>query len=106
MNRQEYSDHVTRRHQEAAELSARKSRAYTGDGDPFDSFTVSAAVAGTTPEKYIIGLMAMKLVRLRSLLESGTVDFESTGDTCLDISNYSLILDALLESKKNKHDTN
>ncbi len=80
MTRQEYSDHITKRHAEAAALSARKSKAYTGDGDPFDSFTVSAGAAGITPEQYLIAIMTMKLIRARSLLETGTVDFESIGD--------------------------
>ncbi len=87
-------------------MSARKSQDYTGDGDPFDSFTVSAAVMGTTPEKYIIGLISMKLVRIRSVLEQGRANNESLEDSCLDISNYALILDALIASKKKKDDTN
>lgn len=101
MNRDQYVAHVQGRHKEAGELTARKSKDYTGDvADPFDTYTIPAATAGITPEQYLISLIAMKLVRVRTLTSAENTNFESVSDSLLDISNYALILDALIESKK------
>ena len=102
MNRKQYVAHIQRRHKEAGDITERKSKDYTGDGDPFDSFTIPSSAAGIRPEEYLIALMTMKLVRVRAILTEGKANFESAGDSLLDISNYALILDAFIESKNKR----
>lgn len=100
MTRQEYTDHVERLHLEAVALNRKKSQDYTGTSDPFDTFTQTSIIAGIKPEQYLLGLLAMKLVRIRTVLEAEHVNFESVTDSCIDVSNYALILDAYITSKK------
>ena len=106
MTRDKYLHHIKKTHADAAELAVKKSSDYTGDGDVFDSWTIPAQVAGITPEKYLIALMSMKLIRIRSVLDKGTQNFESLTDSCIDISNYAVILDALVLAKKEEKSRN
>lgn len=88
----------------ALELMTRKNHDYSGKSgnEPFANFTRAEAMGITTTEKGMLVRMLDKMSRLSSFCDSGEfkVQDEKLEDTILDIINYSILLYAYIESKK------
>ena len=81
--------------QQAAELKARKSQDYQGglflEDDYFPFY----------PESYITMLWT-KMLRIRSVAEQEDTNFESLGDSLLDMINYSAMMAARIHNENDK----
>ena len=92
---------------EARALSIRKNRDYTGreDDKPFANFQRCEAMGITTTEKGFLVRLTDKFSRLSTFCETGSfqVKDESLRDTLLDIINYTILLGAYVEAKKEQN---
>ena len=91
---------------EAKELMNRKNHDYSGGESkeqPFLNFSRVESMGITTTEKGFLVRMTDKMSRLSTFSQEGSfkVDDESLKDTILDIINYSILLYAYVESKRN-----
>lgn len=78
-------------------IARNKNGDYAGNGDPFANFR-KAEIAGATIPQGIVVRMSDKLARLGNLIQRpAKVSDESIKDTCIDLSNYCLILAAWYE---------
>jgi hypothetical protein len=88
----------------ALSLMQKKNADYAGKGgaEPFANFTRAEAMGVTTTEKGILVRMIDKMSRLSSFMNAGAfeVEDEKLEDTILDMINYSVLLYAYIESKK------
>jgi len=90
---------------EAKELMARKNHDYSGGESrelPFLNFSRVESMGITTTEKGFLVRMTDKMSRLSTFCKEGDfkVSDETLKDTILDIINYSILLYAYVESKK------
>lgn len=84
-------------------IARAKNQDYAGDAsDPFANFTRVKALGICTPEAGFLTRMTDKLSRIASITASGktAVKDESVKDTLRDLANYSLLMLAYLESRK------
>lgn len=84
--------------------SRRKNADYTGkDTDPFGNFK-AVEVLGIPTEVGFLTRMMDKMKRVSSFVENGEllVKDESVTDTLQDLANYSCLLAAYIQSKKEK----
>ena len=91
---------------DARVLSLRKNRDYTGSDDqPFANFQRCESMGITTTEKGFLVRLTDKFSRLSTFCETGSfqVEDESFRDTLIDIINYTCLMGAYVQSKK---DTN
>lgn len=73
-------------------IATNKNQDYAGNGDPFANFRASE-VAGVGIERAMLVRMMDKISRISNLIQRPpAVVNESLVDTCIDLSNYSLIL--------------
>lgn len=90
----------------ALELMKKKNHDYSGKSgkEPFANFTRAEAMGITTTEKGMLVRLLDKMSRLSSFCESGEfkVEQEKLEDTIIDMINYSVLLYAYIESKKEK----
>lgn len=86
------------------ETSKRKNADYAGDSDPFANFRLVEMLGICSVETGILVRMTDKMARITNLLKEGKtnqVKDESVDDTLIDLANYSVILAAYRESKRN-----
>jgi len=104
MTREGYLDFHRGMCREALSLSVRKNRDYTGkeDDKPFANFQRCEAMGITTTEKGFLVRLTDKFSRLSTFCETGSfqVADESLRDTLLDLINYTILLGAYVQSKK------
>lgn len=101
MNREQFISRLEELYQNNVAISRRKNADYAADGDPFASFRVCESL-GISAEVGIIVRMTDKLSRISNLLnQEAQVKDESILDTLSDLSNYSMILRMLIESRGN-----
>jgi len=67
------------------------------DEDRLSNFKDVAYITGLTPEMICFVLMAVKIVRLKQLLSGKTPKNEPMKDSLLDLSDYSFLLDCILD---------
>lgn len=95
---------VEMRAREMVEIMHRKNADYAGlkGTDPFANFTRVEALGICKTEVGFLTRMTDKLCRISSFVERGelSVKDESVQDTLKDLANYSLLMLAFLESKK------
>ena len=105
MNRQQYIDFHKALCDEARSLSERKNHDYAGRGgeEPFANFKRCESLGICTTERGFLVRMTDKMSRLSSFAEAGKfqVSDEKLRDTCMDLINYTALLLAYVESKKN-----
>lgn len=104
MNRQDYIEFHRRLCDEARSLSERKNHDYAGKGgeEPFANFKRCEALGICTTERGFLVRMTDKMSRLSSFAEAGCfqVSDEKLRDTCMDLINYTALLLAYVESKR------
>jgi len=90
--------------EEALNLMLQKNHDYAGKSgnEPFANFTRAEAMGITTTEKAMLVRMLDKISRLSSFCDSGEfkVADEKLEDTIKDVINYSILLYAYVNSKK------
>jgi len=82
--------------QKMVDIAVKKNQDYSG-AEPFQHFMLVERLGVTSAEKGIVVRMCDKVSRIANLLEkdAAVVD-ESIQDTLLDLANYALILEALI----------
>jgi len=79
----------------------KKGNDYSND-DRLSNFKLGGAIIGLTPEQHCLALISTKVARLGSLLSGGKKpNNESISDSCLDLANYTLLLDMIISDKAN-----
>lgn len=95
-----FEDLVTR----MRETMLKKGNDYAGKSDDVDrlsNFKQTAYINNVSPAKAAMILIGIKMTRLTSLLDSGLKpENESVQDTCLDLCNYTVLLDAIVNESK------
>ena len=81
-------------------ISRAKNSDYANASDPFNNFTLSAAMSKVPVERGLLVRMSDKFARISELLDRpAAVTDESILDTLSDLANYSMILRMWLEQK-------
>ena len=106
MNRDGLLQLHTKLTQEAKDLMEQKNHDYSGGeskDQPFLNFSRVESMGITSTEKGFLVRMTDKMSRLSTFCQEGDfkVDDENLRDTIIDIINYSILLYAYVESKKN-----
>lgn len=82
-------------------IAKNKNADYAGNGDPFANFRTSESVGVSVPRGILVRMMD-KLSRVSNLItRPPAVANESLMDTCIDLSNYALILAAYFKTHPN-----
>lgn len=96
----------------ARDLLISKNEQY-GNEDKFHNFNAAAALAGTTPEMALRGMLAKHIVSVWDLIEKHEQGLPVTPETwdekILDVINYMVILRAMIrvrqdDERRNKYD--
>lgn len=83
--------------QKQSDLLLKKGNDYASE-DRLSNFKVGAAICQLSPAQQCLTLIATKVARLGVLLSSGKVpNNESIRDNVIDLANYSVLLDSILE---------
>jgi hypothetical protein len=102
MNKEEYFKHQATTHEKCLEISRAKCSDYA-NADPFSNFRLAEIMEICSVEQEILMYMSAKMARICNLLvnnkERQVLD-ETVEDTLRDLINYSAILLAYLDSKK------
>ena len=92
---------VEKSQQQGLELIKAKNADYAGDANSLKNFDIAGEICNISSEKSILTRMSDKIVRIGNLLDrEAKVKDETLEDTLIDLSNYSLILLAMLRRKK------
>lgn len=87
-------------------LMKQKSEDYATGSDPFANFKRGEILGFATAEEGLMLRVVDKISRISTFLKKGhlTVENESVADSILDIINYMVLLQGMLEDKnRNKH---
>lgn len=100
MNKEEQINHFDTTVAKMRETLLTKGDDYAGQDNRLANFELVAQIAGVTPEIVALVLIGVKVVRLGTLLNTkGEPKNEPIRDSVLDLSNYSMLLDAILSEK-------
>lgn len=100
MNLQRQNEHFERFTAKQKETLLLKGNDYA-DADRLSNFKRAGSIINISPEQNCLSLIATKVARLGVLLGSGLEPGnESIRDSILDLANYAILLDALLEEKE------
>ena len=102
MTRESYWEFLKKKQEEGFALMEMKNADYA-DENPFKNFDNVETTCNISSEKGILVRMSDKMTRIGNLLdkESSVVE-ESIEDTLLDLANYSYILLARINERKNE----
>ncbi len=70
--------------------------------DRLSNFKLAGQITQITPAQQCLSLIATKVARLGVLLSGKTPNNESIRDSVLDLANYSVLLDGILEDMEKK----
>ena len=99
MNSEQQGIHFKALMEKIRETQISKQGDYANE-DVLSNFMVAGATCGLTPEMQCLSLIATKTARLGILLKNNkTPNNESIRDSVLDLANYSILLDMLIEDK-------
>ncbi len=89
---------------QSCELMRKKSEDYATGKDPFANFKRGEILGFATAEEGLMLRVVDKVSRISTFLQKGhlTVDNESVKDSIMDIINYMVILEGMLEDKARK----
>lgn len=102
MDRNGYIQYAQEFFKDCVEISKKKNQDYTGDRTkPFANFESVESFGISTTDGFITR-MSDKMKRIASITQSGKIAVldESLEDTLKDLANYSCLLAAYLEDKK------
>lgn len=102
MNLQQQNEHFESFTARQKEILLKKGSDYATQ-DRLSNFKRAGSIINITPEQNCLSLIATKVARLGVLL-SNNVDpqNESIRDSILDLANYAILLDALIEDRESE----
>jgi len=104
MNLQQQQEHFERFITNQKETLLKKGNDYA-DEDRLSNFKRAGSIISISPEQNCLSLIATKVARLGVLLTGNkNPDNESIRDSILDLANYAILLDALLDEKQRDKD--
>ena len=95
MNKMEQRVHVTDFTDTMRKMLTVKGDDYAGEEDRLANFRDAALIAGITPAQGVLYMMATKLVRIRTLQKRSAMN-EPLSDSVLDVANYAVLLDEVM----------
>ena len=101
MNKQEQEKHFDELVAKMREVLISKGNDYASE-DRLSNFKSSANICKSTPEQICLGQIAIKVSRLGILLNSKNVNNEPIKDSVMDLANYAILLDMIIEDTKPK----
>lgn len=97
MNKQQQEVHLKAFTERMAAILLSKGDDYANE-DRLSNFKLVGQICGIPPEKVVLVMAATKVVRLGNLLKDGKKpNNESIQDSNIDLSNYSALMDMVLE---------
>lgn len=104
MNLQQQNEHFDRFISKQKETLLKKGNDYA-DEDRLSNFKRAGSIISILPEQNCLSLIVIKVARLGVLLSGNkNPDNESIRDSILDLANYAILLDTLLEDRENGND--
>lgn len=105
---QRFNDCIDNRLNECKELLTVKSVEYRRNGNPYHNFNVGAKFTGESSEKVLYGFLLKHLISLQDIVndvnENKLPSKEIIAAKVSDIINYMLILEALIEERRNSNE--
>lgn len=98
MNREEQKQHINTFFRRQKEILTRKGNDYANE-DRLSNFKLAGTICQLTPEQNCLSLMATKVARLGVLMNGQSPSNESIRDSIIDLANYCVLLDELIEDR-------
>lgn len=70
------------------------------NSDRLSNFKLAGNICQLSPAQQILSLIATKVARLGVLLTGKTPNHESIRDSVIDLANYAVLMDAILEEEE------
>ncbi len=106
MNQQQQQEHFEKLVDRLRKTLLLKGNDYSGKGanaDRLYNFKAPAQLLNVPTAKIALSLMAVKISRLITLLDSeGSPNFEAIDDTSMDLVAYAILNDAIINEEKQK----
>lgn len=99
MTGQELVDHLDLFFKQKLEIIKKKNNDYANNEDAFSNFKYCAGFAGIEVKQVFQVFIAVKVARLKELLNGKEAKNESIQDTLLDLANYADLLNLYLSTK-------
>lgn len=99
MTKEEQQAHIESFIQKMKEALSSKGNDYANE-DRLSNFKLAGNICGLTPEQNCLSLIATKVARLGVLLKDGKrANNESISDSLLDLANYAVLLDQIVDER-------
>lgn len=99
MTKEEQQAHIESFIQKMKEALGSKGNDYANE-DRLSNFKLAGNICGLTPEQNCLSLIATKVARLGVLLKDGKrANNESISDSLLDLANYAVLLDQIVDER-------
>ena len=98
MNREEQKQHINAFFRRQKEILTSKGNDYANE-DRLSNFKLAGTICQLTPEQNCLSLMATKVARLGVLMNGQSPSNESIRDSIIDLANYCVLLDELIEDR-------
>ena len=98
MNIEDQKQHINTFFKRQKEILTSKGNDYANE-DRLSNFKLAGTICQLTPEQNCLSLMATKVARLGVLMNGPSPSNESIRDSIIDLANYCVLLDELIEDK-------
>jgi len=98
MTTEEQKQHITTFFKIQREILTSKGNDYANE-DRLSNFKLAGTICQLSPEQNCLSLIATKVARLGVLLNGQIPSNESIKDSIIDLANYCVLLDELIEDK-------
>jgi hypothetical protein len=98
MTTEEQKQHITTFFKRQREILTSKGNDYANE-DRLSNFKLAGTICQLSPEQNCLSLIATKVARLGVLLNGQIPANESIKDSIIDLANYCVLLDELIEDK-------
>ena len=98
MNIEDQKQHINAFFKRQKEILTSKGNDYANE-DRLSNFKLAGTICQLSPEQNCLSLMATKVARLGVLMNGQPPSHETIRDSILDLANYCVLLDELIEDK-------
>lgn len=98
MNIEDQKQHINSFFRRQKEILTSKGNDYANE-DRLSNFKLAGTICQLSPEQNCLSLMATKVARLGVLINGQSPSHESIRDSIIDLANYCVLLDQLIEDK-------
>jgi hypothetical protein len=98
MNIEDQKQHINAFFKRQKEILTSKGNDYANE-DRLSNFKLAGTICQLTPEQNCLSLMATKVARLGVLMNGQSPSNESIRDSIIDLANYCVLLDELIEDR-------